>query len=131
MNNQENLTYQQRWYRKNKDRLRDRLNLAARKSYIKHKDRLQKERKERWQLIKIKVLGHYSGGLFRCNNCGFGESIFCLDLDHIENDGAQKRKLVRQNTLLFPRLIKANYPKGYQVLCRNCNWIKYLNTLIK
>jgi len=116
--------------KKTKEEKRIKVNEFARKFYQKNKEKLKKYRKESWQLIRIKVLGHYSNGTFSCSNCGFKEDIFCLDLDHINNDGAEKRKIVRQNTLLFPRIIKSNYPPEYQVLCRNCNWSKYINTLV-
>lgn len=57
-----------------------------------------------------------------CATCGF-DDFRALQIDHINGDGAkQKRELRGIN--LYTWLRQQNYPKGYQVLCANCNWIK-------
>lgn len=46
-----------------------------------------------------------------------------LDVDHVNNDGAEHRKEVRSN--FYAWLKQQGFPEGYQILCRNCNWAKF------
>jgi len=71
--------------------------------------------------IKIKVMTHYSNGQPICACCG--ESLLgFLTIDHINGCGSKHRKELGGNgTKLYRWLIRNNYPKGYQVLCYNCN----------
>ena len=65
-------------------------------------------------------------GGYRCACCGEGEPMF-LTLDHINNDGARDR---REPGLYMKRLLslrKRGYPRGFQVLCSNCNHGKHRN----
>ena len=71
--------------------------------------------------LRKDVLGNYSKGKIKCNCCGEKEIKF-LALDHINNNGKQERK--KWGSSLYARLRKLNYPKGYQVLCHNCNMAK-------
>lgn len=72
--------------------------------------------KKRYEVIK-----HYSNGQFNCNCCG--ESIYqFLTVDHINNDGAEHRRKIGYN--LCHWLVKNDYPKGFKILCMNCNWGK-------
>lgn len=64
------------------------------------------------------------GGAF-CARCGEA-SVQCLTIDHVNNDGAQHRKTFTPGKI--NRWLRLNnYPKGFQVLCRNCNWLKHAN----
>ena len=78
--------------------------------------------------VRIKTLRHYSNGKQECANCGY--DIFeALSIDHIHNNGNIHRrglfgKAQSGGRSFYEWLIKNNYPKGYQVLCRNCNWLK-------
>jgi hypothetical protein len=58
----------------------------------------------------------------KCNCCGETQIKF-LVIDHINNDGAQERKITGMNTMvLWKRLIKEGFPRDkYQLLCSNCN----------
>ena len=71
------------------------------------------------------VFRHYSNGVPKCANCGI-KNLDVLELDHIKNDGAKERKIRKSGTQFYRWLVKNNFPSGYQVLCRNCNWLKYL-----
>jgi hypothetical protein len=46
-------------------------------------------------------------------------------MDHINNDGAEQRRKLGQLNLVH-WVIKNNFPDGFQILCRNCNWLKEL-----
>jgi len=78
--------------------------------------------------LRKQVIEYYSNKEMKCCMCG--ESRFdCLDLDHVHNDGGEKhrsKKYSNTGTSWYRKLIKEK-PDGLQVLCRNCNWIKFRN----
>lgn len=76
--------------------------------------------------LKREVINHYGG---KCVHCGETD-IFILTIDHIDGGGIKHFKEIHRN---FYRWLKDNnYPKkGFQVLCRNCNWRKWINERIK
>lgn len=82
--------------------------------------------KEIRHLNKVRVLLYYSNpqGSIVCNNCG-EQNIDMLCIDHIKGGGNKHQKsLQSQGTNLYLWLVKNNYPKGFQVLCANCNMQK-------
>lgn len=81
----------------------------------------QEYNRERLRRIKLQVLSAYSKNL-SCNRCGF-KDIRALTIDHIKGNGAEHRRKLRHHNF-YDWLIKHNFPKGYQVLCMNCQWIK-------
>ena len=68
---------------------------------------------------KLQVLTHYGKGKLACVLCGFN-NIWALSIDHINGGGHQDI----HGTLLYRRLVKENFPEGFQTLCMNCQWIK-------
>lgn len=61
----------------------------------------------------------------KCTLCGYSNQD-CLVIDHTHNDGNIERKNSNRNDLWI-RLRRENYPKDrYQLLCRNCNWKKFI-----
>ena len=68
---------------------------------------------------RLTVLTHYSMGNLKCSCCGESEYDF-LTIDHTENNGNSHRKEIGNGTL-YRWLIKNGLPKGYDVLCMNCN----------
>ena len=76
---------------------------------------------------KVNVLNIYGG----CKCCWCGEhDITVLTIDHINNNGASHRKNnpeLGRGGRIYDWLKKNNYPSGYQVLCFNCNFVKFLN----
>lgn len=68
------------------------------------------------------VFEAYGGYVCRC--CGETEKAF-LCVDHINEDGAAHRKVVKRN--MYNWLKRAGFPAGFQILCVNCNWGKYRN----
>jgi len=65
-------------------------------------------------------------GGYRCACCGTREALF-LTIDHIENDGACHRRRVGFSTGFLKWLKRNGYPKGFQVLCSNCNHGRHRN----
>lgn len=83
--------------------------------------------------LKIEVLSHYNPKL-KCV-CGFSD-IDCLEIDHKNGGGNLERitthlsgKGRRVGPVMHRWLKNNNYPKGFQVLCKNCNWKNYLRNL--
>ena|SRR3990167_8228 len=94
-----------KWHQRNRDK---RLEMM--------KSRYEKERK-----VVFSKLGD------ACACCGETEPLF-LTVDHVNNDGHIQRKDHRnQYTRIYRWLIKNNFPKGFQLLCMNCNQGKHRN----
>jgi hypothetical protein len=75
--------------------------------------------------LKAETMQAYGG---KCTCCG--ETILdFLTIDHIENDGAKKRKEEKCGLggTLYRWLKRNNYPKDFQVLCFNCNFSKNIS----
>jgi len=87
----------------------------------KHGPEAKQTRRDRYHILRkaaFDILGGY-----KCNSCGFDDPR-ALQLDHINNDGHEKRKSCRESgETLYNRIIETK-GKGFQVLCANCNWIK-------
>lgn len=81
-------------------------------------------RRTNYRKYKILALKHYSHDTMKCLWCGI-DDIRVLDLDHINDDGAKHRDEINYNLIFWIK--KNNFPPMFQVLCRNCNWIKELN----
>jgi len=78
------------------------------------------------QRLRMEIITHYGGNPPKCACCN-ESNIGFLTLDHINNDGAQDRKLHGYGPVLNMWIIKNNFPEGYQVLCYNCNCGKARN----
>ena len=70
--------------------------------------------------LKRKVIDAYGG---KCKCCGEKEIAF-LAIDHIDGCGGEKRKLEPSGSPIYIFLKARKYPKGYQILCHNCNMAK-------
>lgn len=80
-------------------------------------------------IIKEYVFLAYGG--FVCACCGETEKSF-LSLDHIDNDGAAWRRerfgnRAAAGSHTYKWLYKNKCPRGFQVLCMNCNHGKRMN----
>ena len=119
--------YQKQRYDKiGKDRvLWKKRNQQYKKYYTKNKTRMKKQVAENNRKTKELVLNYYSKGKMCCGCCGEKIRQF-LSLDHM-NGKTKEEKTRRSNSLVFYKLKKNGFPKGYQVLCLNCNMGKYRN----
>lgn len=76
--------------------------------------------------VRDEAIIHYGG---KCAKCGI-DDFRILQIDHIKDDGYKHRKEIK--TWQFPMWLKKHdYPKGYQILCCNCNWLKRYEKLNK
>jgi len=76
--------------------------------------------------IKLNIITHYSNKTCKCNICGETD-IRQLTIDHINNDGAEHRKITGgSGNSMYEWIVKNNYPNNppLQVLCINCNMAK-------
>lgn len=77
------------------------------------------KKKSYYRKTRETVILHYGG---KCACCGESDIRF-LAFDHINNDGAKHRREIGRTTISY-WLRKNGYPKGFQVLCHNCNMAK-------
>ncbi len=85
---------------------------------VKHRERLRRNTAD----LKERVIFHYSKGKEICANCNFS-NLDALTIDHIEEETQPKVR----GAAFYRQLIREGFPKGYQVLCFNCNRIKHIN----
>jgi hypothetical protein len=90
--------------------------------YKAHREEIRSKARKDHAERRKKAIAHYGG---KCACCG--ETAFeFLTIDHIEGHGTQHRKEHGGDsaTNFYLWLEKNNYPKGFQVLCWNCNCSK-------
>lgn len=73
--------------------------------------------KFRLKVRNLVIIGY--GG--KCSCCGETEIKF-LSIDHIDGGGKEHRKETSGH--VYEDLLKRRFPKGYQILCHNCNLAK-------
>jgi hypothetical protein len=88
--------------------------------HAKHKEEEREKGRIRRNLVRWNCLIHYGGEPPRCLCCGESNIEF-LCIDHINGGGERQRKQIGQGAKIYNWLIKNNYPKGFRVLCANCN----------
>lgn len=102
----------ERNYRQNNEAFKKYNRERARKYYLTHKQKWEKDRLE-----CLSLLGN------RCKLCGFSDKR-ALQIDHVNGKGREER---RKQKAEYYRFILAQLKAGskdYQCLCANCNWIK-------
>lgn len=78
-------------------------------------------------VTKDAVFEAYGG--WKCACCGETEKSF-LSIDHVENNGSQLRRAGihgKPSAEFYRWLKRRRFPKGFQVLCMNCNVGKHRN----
>jgi hypothetical protein len=116
------------WKRKYNSIHREEINERSRKERATHPEKYR-ERARRYYAMhreecrskkRIDVFNHYG---HHCVCCGETEPAF-LQIDHINGGGNKHRKELGQGRSLYDWLRQNKYPKGFQVLCANCNSAK-------
>ena len=73
--------------------------------------------------LRDQVIAAYGG---KCAFCSESHPAF-LSVDHINNDGAEHRRITGGGHRLYLWLRKNGFPReGFQLLCSNCNWRKHV-----
>lgn len=75
------------------------------------------------EILKEKVVKHYSQGSMNCKCCG-ESNIHFLTIDHVVPLNGPR---VDIGSGFYRRLVKEGFPDGYQVFCYNCNLGKRKN----
>lgn len=126
MGKQASLEYHREYRRKNIE-LRRKWN---REWIANNRDRYNASKYHYRDRTKYAVMLHYGNGVVACAKCGF-DNIDALCMDHINDDGAEQRKLMKiagrgmaSGTNTYEALKKFGLPPGLQILCANCNLIK-------
>ncbi|MBV8535612.1 MAG: hypothetical protein JO128_08475 [Alphaproteobacteria bacterium] len=109
--------YAARWRRKNRGLI------DSAKTFL-NKRGGQKVRLTNYYRMRHEAILAYGG--YRCACCGICEPLF-LTIDHVKNDGAHHRRRVGVSATFFRWLKDNGYPKGFQVLCSNCNHGRHRN----
>lgn len=108
----------------------------------KNKDKFKATQKKAYTKARLEVLSHYSGKENPDCACCQESDVRFLQIDHVNNDGAQHRREIgmpqsdsnqmkkegRKSSIggngFVYWLKKNNFPEGFQVLCANCNYGK-------
>ncbi len=72
--------------------------------------------------LRKEILDGYGN---KCAHCK-SPDVRVLSIDHVNNDGIKDRQISTSPYVLYKKIVKANFPSNYQLLCRNCNWLKHL-----
>lgn len=115
MDKEERTKYGKKHYSENKHEYIERARLW-RVNNIEHRKIYESKYNE---IIRNKVLDYYGS---KCNCCGENNRKF-LAIDHINNDGAAHKRLVKVSSgrAMYTWIIKNNFPSTFQTLCHNCN----------
>lgn len=110
------------WYYANADKVK-----ANVRAWVEaNPEKRKKNALSHYYRLQHEVVMAYGG--YRCACCGESEPLF-LTIDHVNNDGAEHRKIVGSlgGTRLYKWLRDRKFPIGFQVLCMNCNQGRYRN----
>lgn len=86
-------------------------------------EKIKNQKKILYSRNRELVLNHYGSGYPKCSCCGEKEKKF-LEIDHINGGGSKERKKIGGGSTFYSYLISHKYPKGFQLLCSNCNQAK-------
>ncbi len=99
------------WQRVHREKNKDSINTKSRVLNKKYREKL-----------KYEILSYYSNGIPNCGCCGESEYEF-LTIDHING----KKSMNHDNSMAGYKLLiwikKHNFPKGFRILCWNCNGV--------
>ena len=86
----------------------------------KNSEKIKKASKKRDKELRYDAIKYYSKNRFECRCCLESNYDF-LTIDHVNNNGVEHRKQDPKANHLYRWLKNNKYPKGFQVLCYNCN----------
>ena len=108
--------YQKRYFQKHSQRL-----TTYKKKYDeRHREQTAARERSYMRRLRLEVLNHYSPNGPRCACCGEDHVEFPV-IDHINGGGGQHRKRVGSGSHFYRWLKGHGFPKGFRVLCNNCN----------
>ena len=84
-------------------------------------DLCRSKTREHNRVYRHKCIMAYGG--YQCACCPETTPEF-LQIDHVNNDGAAHRRKIGTGNAVYMWLIRNKFPKGFQVLCANCNYAK-------
>jgi len=117
------------WFQRNKTRMEEKSRIWKRT----HKSSINKSNNKSRKKLRLKVLIHYSGtdppqcvNPFNLHlpNDPFLTDLRVLSIDHINGGGRKDRREGKSGSLFYYWLQRNNFPKGFQVLCMNCQYVK-------
>ncbi|OPZ36860.1 MAG: hypothetical protein BWY99_01970 [Synergistetes bacterium ADurb.BinA166] len=108
------------------DNNRDLLRAAWDRYYSENSVSILEKARARSQRLKVEVFRAYSKEVPECASCR-EPSIDFLTLDHIGNDGSSHRAEIGSGPKTWNWAKRNEYPPLFQVLCFNCNFLKYLS----
>jgi hypothetical protein len=99
-------------------------NACNKARYEENKESVAERQKRQKRALKYEAMNYY-GRVCAC--CGESNFWF-LEVDHIENDGAEHRRKMGDKkwggAAILRWLRKNNWPEGFQFLCSTCNQAK-------
>jgi hypothetical protein len=98
------------------------------KHYVSRQDHIKKRVKTYKDAAKLEVMSHYSGGPPKCRTCAISD-VSKLALDHTNDDGKAHRKEIGVGNGVYLWVRKNGFPPIFQVLCHNCNFLKYVKDI--
>lgn len=113
-------TYRRVWAANASPEKKERWNMLRRANQAAHPETARAKSKRFRDKVRDLMLYAYGGA---CACCGENEPVF-LTLDHIIPIKSRKRPSSHQ---MYMQLRKEGWPKGYQILCYNCNHAKGMN----
>lgn len=110
--------YARSWRLKNQEKTKQ----YSAKSYANNREKIIEQKvfsnlKMR-RIARLDCIAHYSKGKNRCECCKESHLEF-LAIDHKNGGGNKHRKTIKEYLPLI--LKRQKFPKGYRVLCHNCN----------
>ena len=104
------------WDEKNREERNKYFRIWRKKRGEKYREYHRIFAKKHRQKQRLKIIKAYGG---KCACCGEWRTEF-LAIDHINGGGAKERKIYK-TCQMINKIIRADYPKKYQLLCHNCN----------
>ena len=81
----------------------------------------RKSNKRAYAALRLETLQYYSGKEKPECKCCAVDFLEFLSIDHINGGGSEDKRKIGTGGKFYKWLKKNNYPKGFRVLCHNCN----------